>query len=179
MAARIPIGTAKHLPYTPGKIVKLLCADSQTLYKGDFVNLSSGKVAIGVDVTDTTVALTNVYGMNMKAIANSGAGSTTYTYVLVIEPGTKFIANYVDSTVNDTTTMQEATSDALPGTALPIICRGSGSARKWMVGNSTAGGLVWTIAANCCAIVDSLANRDTVGDLGGRLIFKIKNSILE
>lgn len=167
MATTATMRTAKFLPMSGGKVRKIMVADSQTIAKNDFVILASGKVTIAAAAGATA---SDVYGVCMDNIANSGTASATYANVLVIDQTSRFIGNYADGTTNTAVAGTRATTAALPGLRMRL----QRLAGKWCLTPQTAAS-----DAGGVAICTAIANEDAVGTAGGRLIFKISDTIFE
>lgn len=161
-------------PAGGAKVRKIRVANSQTLAVGDFVVLSGGLVAIAhASATASTAFCTDVFGICQDKVSNSGTGSTTYVNVAVINENTRLIGNYCDNSVTSA-----ATGVARLITAPNLSLHLYNMAGTWVLGAMTDA----TIPTNAICVGEALAPQDdpaTVGTVGGRIVFKVKSSIIE
>lgn len=156
------------------KVVKKLVANNQTLAKGDFVILSSGKVAIAkAAATAAADFASDVFGITQDAVANSGTGSTTYVNVQIINEDTRLIGNYCGTTTSAATGI--ALAATIPGANLVLY----NMAGKWVFSPATA-------ATEGIFVGVGIAPQDADGYPaggstinGGRIIVKVKSSVIE
>lgn len=157
------------------KVQKMRVANNQTLAAGDFVILSGGLVTLAKGTaTASTDFATDVFGITQDAVANSGTGSTTYVNVQIINENTRLIGNYLDNTVFTVATGAVRLITA-PGLNLSLYnIKGT-----WGLGAIPDA----TVPTQAVAVGLAMAPQDDqtrlVGVQGGRIIFKIKSSILE
>lgn len=155
------------------KVVKMLVADSQTLTPGDFVIVSSGKVAIAKTYATAAAGFaSDVFGICQDEVS-SGSASATFANIQLITENTLLIGNYCGTTTSAATGIAMAAT--IPGANL-VLYNMQG---KWVFSpatSATEGIFVGVDIApqdsNGYPVGGSLIN-------GGRIIAKVKSSIIE
>lgn len=178
MATTATVRSAYIIPYAGApllgaKVRSILVNDSQTLAVGDFVILSGGKVSIAhIAATASTSFCTDVFGISQDKVIASGTGSTTKVNVQIINENTRLIGNYCDNSVTSAATGAARLVTA-PGLSLHLY----NMVGKWVLGAMTDA----TVPTNAICVGEALAPQDSdaIGTVGGRIVFKIKSSIIE